>query len=249
MKKFTFLLVILTTIYVNAQFTTGEITLNSAMSVIIETQTDQVSLTLKGPSDKWFAIGFGGNSMSTVTDVFLFDGTGNFDNVGHIYSQPTNDSNQDWTLVSNDISGTDRIIVATRDLSTADSNDFTFVNATSAIPVIWAFGSSMTLEQHAASNRGFTSLPRTAVAALNNKRQIQFALYPNPVQTELNIVLPSNLDKATVEIYDILGKRINQNKLKSSFNTVNISNLNSGIYIIKIIGADNTYGVKQFVKK
>ncbi|HIP26250.1 MAG TPA: T9SS type A sorting domain-containing protein, partial [Flavobacteriaceae bacterium] len=98
-------------------------------------------------------------------------------------------------------------------------------------------------------SRGTSSLSRTAVADVDKQKQIQFAMYPNPVNSELNIVLPSNLDNAQVEIYNVLGKKISSKNLNDSFNKLNVSTLSTGIYLIKIIGDNNTFGVKQFVKK
>jgi len=248
MKKITLLLAFtLITFYANAQFTTGEVTLTSGMTVEIETQAAQVTLTLKGPTNKWFAVGFGGNSMSSTTDAFLLDSSNNYDRTIGGHFAPSADANQDWTLVSNNIVGSQRVIIATRALSTSDSSDYTFSNSSSTIPVIWAKGDSMSLDYHV--SRGTSSLSRTAVADVDKQKQIQFAMYPNPVNSELNIVLPSNLDNAQVEIYNVLGKKISSKNLNDSFNKLNVSTLSTGIYLIKIIGDNNTFGVKQFVKK
>jgi len=247
MKKITFLIVfILTTLYSFSQFTSGEVSLTSNMSTTIETSVDEVTLTLKGPENVWFAIGFGGTNMS-VSDVFTYDGTGNFDKVGHYHANPSNDTNQDWTIVSNIVESTERTIIATRSLNTSDSNDYTFINDDSTIPVIWAYGTSMTLEYH--SERGFTNITRNAVANINSKNNIMFAMYPNPVQAELNIVLPSNIKNAKAELFNVLGKKILSKKLNTTFNKLDVSNLESGVYLIKIIDDDNTFGTKQFVKK
>jgi len=248
MRKITLLLAfMLFSIIANAQFTTGEVTLQSGMTAQIDTQANQVTLTLKGPANKWFAIGFGGQSMGAVSDVFVYDGTNNFDKVGHNQSAPTNDSTQDWTIQSNTVSGSQRTIVATRALSGNDSSDYTFMNSSASIPVIYAQGSSINLAFHA--SRGFTTLTRTSTAAVGSLEKLQFAMYPNPVQDNLNIVLPSNVQSAVVEIYTILGKKAQTSKLTTAFNELNISNLNAGIYLIKVIANDDTFGVKQFVKK
>jgi len=249
MKKFTLLLVfLLLSFYANAQFSTGVVALNTSMDVTIATDASQVTLTLKGPLNKWFAVGFGGSSMGAVSDVFLYDGTGNFDKVGHNHSTPTDDTNQDWTIVSNTATATDRTIVATRSLSTSDASDFTFMNSASNIPVIYAYGSGMTLANHN-GNRGTDMLPRTSTASIDEQAELQFVMYPNPVQTELNIVLPSTVENAEVEIYNVIGKKIDKQQIKDSFNTINVSDLEAGIYIIKIKGNNGTYGVKQFIKE
>ena len=74
-------------------------------------------------------------------------------------------------------------------------------------------------------------------------------MYPNPAKTNLNIVLPSKLENAQVEVYDILGKIVLKKDLQASFSTLDVTNIKAGIYLIKILGEGNTFGVKQFVKK
>ena len=254
MNKITLVVIaVFSVITLQAQFTTGNTVLSSTsgmeMSANIDVDSDGVTLTISGPSDRWFAIGFGGTGMSAVSDVFVYDGTTNFDKIGQTYAAPLTDANQDWTLVSENVSGSQRIIVATRALSTSDANDYTFSNTAGAIPVIWARGASVsnTLEYH--GERGFTTLSLTSTASVNEEQKIKFVMYPNPVETELNIVVPSNIKTAQVEVYNILGKMVLSRKIDAAYNTLNVSNLNAGLYLVKIVADNNTFGVKQFVKK
>jgi len=106
MKKITQLLlaiILLITFTSNAQYTTGTVdlstTLGLEMSVDIEINSSIATLTLSGPSDRWFALGFGGNSMGSTSDVFAFDGTGSFDKIGNNNAAPSTDANQDWTII------------------------------------------------------------------------------------------------------------------------------------------------------
>ena len=256
MKKYTLIALLLAFSFANAQFTTDEVALttntNNNMNLTIETSDSEVTITLSGPDNKWFAVGFGVLSSNTlnmadVSDVFLYDGTGNFDKVGHDHVAPTDDANQDWTIISNTVDGIYRTIHASRPLNTGTDNDYTFINDASDIDVIWAYGSSLTLNGHVA--RFQETLTRTAVADIDKQQQIKFAMYPNPAKTNLNIVLPSNLENSKVEVYDILGKIVLKKDLQASFNTLDVSDIKAGIYLVKILGEENTFGVKQFVKK
>ncbi|MCL1867847.1 MAG: alpha-amylase family glycosyl hydrolase [Paludibacter sp.] len=69
----------------------------------------------------------------------------------------------------------------------------------------------------------------------------QFMIYPNPVKDEL--FFTSSSEKNNVEILDITGKTV-VNLKSNSGNSVDVSNLTSGIYFIKI---GNNIG--KFVKK
>lgn len=68
-------------------------------------------------------------------------------------------------------------------------------------------------------------------------------MHPNPANTILNIT-SSETSLQTIEIYDTLGKKV----LKTSQETIDISNLTKGLYIIKIQGADNRIATKKFIK-
>ena len=73
-----------------------------------------------------------------------------------------------------------------------------------------------------------------------------FNMYPNPVNDGvLNITTLQNLDK-NVQIFDILGKQVLATTITG--NTVNVSKLNAGIYLIKVEEAGNTVTRKLIVK-
>ncbi|MFK5879696.1 MAG: T9SS type A sorting domain-containing protein [Flavobacteriaceae bacterium] len=60
-----------------------------------------------------------------------------------------------------------------------------------------------------------------------------FAIYPNPVNSgEFSIRSMSNLDMS-VQIYDMLGKQVYNRQVQTN-ERINVSNLNSGIYILKV---------------
>ena len=67
-------------------------------------------------------------------------------------------------------------------------------------------------------------------------------IYPNPTDDFLQIITDKNIDKAI--IYDNTGKKI----VVSENNTVNVKNLNSGMYFIKIIFTDGKINNFKFIK-
>lgn len=71
-------------------------------------------------------------------------------------------------------------------------------------------------------------------------------LHPNPVNNNLTVDLKSNID-TSIEIFDILGKQV----IKASINktsTLNLQELNTGIYIVKISQGNSTI-TKKLVKQ
>ena len=61
-----------------------------------------------------------------------------------------------------------------------------------------------------------------------------FALYPNPVTSKINISFPEGISNATFTIYSILGNKVLSTEISRSFNSVNMEALNSGMYIASI---------------
>ena len=86
--------------------------------------------------------------------------------------------------------------------------------------------------------------------ALNNKdfeASNLISVYPNPANDILNIQSSIVLDGAKVEIFDMLGKNIYRNALLN--NSIDISNFDSGIYLLNITTDEGTTYVKKFIKK
>lgn len=88
-------------------------------------------------------------------------------------------------------------------------------------------------------NSDFTN----AMASLNAENQIQ--IYPNPANDEINI----NAKKGSVlRLIDITGKVLQSEILQSEYCKIKL-NLNSGIYIVQVIGSEQLmYSTKLIVK-
>jgi len=78
----------------------------------------------------------------------------------------------------------------------------------------------------------------------DNLLETNFALYPNPFTTELNISFPKDIEKATLSIYSVLGTKVLSARISSVDNRINTSALSSGIYIARITSENNTTSFK-----
>jgi hypothetical protein len=73
-------------------------------------------------------------------------------------------------------------------------------------------------------------------------------LYPNPVQNDLNVRLPqTNGAEISYLIYNLSGQIISMGKLGTE--SVNVSQLTSGMYILQLKTSDGRKGAKSFIKK
>lgn len=85
-----------------------------------------------------------------------------------------------------------------------------------------------------------------ATLGLNETTVFDFRLYPNPAKDILNIQT-NNIEITSVNIYNILGSRVlTLNEVES--NSINISNLTSGVYFVKINANGNSI-TKKIIKK
>lgn len=75
-------------------------------------------------------------------------------------------------------------------------------------------------------------------------RDSHFALYPNPVTTEINISFPKNSGNAEFMLFNILGERILQKNITALKNRIDVSGLASGMYIASITSNNKTTSYK-----
>ena len=153
-------------------FTTGVVNLSSTagltMSVKLDISTN-VTMTITGPSLRWFALGFGAVNMANGTDVVGIHSAAtltNFDAKLTGNAAPVTDAQQNWTITSDQVAAGVRTIIATRALNTGDANDYAFTAATGTLSLIWARGSSNSFAYsgHGTTNRGVVNATFTAVA-------------------------------------------------------------------------------------
>ncbi len=69
------------------------------------------------------------------------------------------------------------------------------------------------------------------------------SLYPNPASTVLNL---KNAENATIQVYDVLGKMIFSQENISMDEQINVANLQTGTYFMKI-SKDNLVATKRFL--
>ena len=250
MKKTLLILFLITSFSLFAQsFSTGTQTLSSGLTanINIDNDTGTTTLTLAGPSNKWFGIGFGNSNMNG-TDIFMTNGSSIRDAYSTSNGQPQADSSQesgDWTLVSNTISSGTRTIVATRANDTGNSNDYTFSASAGSLTVIWAIGAT---SQYSSghSNRNATTLSVSLGISENNL--LSFEIYPNPVSDLLNIQLPTGTEKAEVSVFDYTGRLVSSKTISSNDTAIDVQKISKGIYMIRV-AANNKIGAQRFIKK
>jgi hypothetical protein len=249
MKKLLFTTLFLSVgLFSFAQFTTGVVSLTgSTRTIKIDTDASTVTMTLTGDSTHWLGIGFNGFSMSEVTDMFIWNSTSNRDYVapgGHFQPSPDASGSQSWTIVSDNVSGGTRTVVATRPLVSA--GDYTFLNNNSSINIIFSEGSSTTLGYHGNNPHAPQTLTRSALGTEDFSLNASL-IYPNPSSGNFSIISKSRVEQ--ISIYTLSGEFVKTIKAGSeNSGQINVEGLSVGVYLVELKGANQNAWKKVIVE-
>ena len=75
-----------------------------------------------------------------------------------------------------------------------------------------------------------------------------FAIYPNPVTTQVNISFPKDYSEAIFTIYNVLGEQVKQSRISSQNNQVDVSYMSAGVYIVTIQSGNKKTSFKLIKK-
>lgn len=142
--------------------------------------------------------------------------------------------------------GTAPVMIIRNDGSLAGFSSQTGSGSSSAKPRMVAGFDKLTFSLIDATNPYELGTMSTAGKAENNvfKNAI---VYPNPTYDEIQINYD---DSFSYEIFSISGTLVNQGKTDSKSITINVSQLESGMYFIKVSGNSNNFSVtSKFVKR
>ncbi len=84
----------------------------------------------------------------------------------------------------------------------------------------------------------------TTLGIEENLLKSNFALYPNPVNDQLNISFPLNTERAQLTIYSVLGEQLMQQDVSKALNSVLLESLSPGMYIAVVEGEGKTNSFK-----
>ena len=87
-----------------------------------------------------------------------------------------------------------------------------------------------------------------SVASISRDNIEGFATYPNPITNKRFTVSSNSTDKKEVVIFNVLGKKVFTSSFSGLKEEINISNINSGIYILKVTENGKTATKKLVVR-
>lgn len=252
MKKITLLLALFGLFTLNAQVTTGVVDFSTNYSGEIIIDATDVEVTFVGPDDLWLGMGFGVTSMTNGGDAVTFDSTGfndrEFLGIGNL---PILDT-QDWTVVSNTTAAGIRTLVVTRPILGSDSSDFFFDENAASINLVWARGdNTLVLGGHGQGNRGIDmAVPLTPVLGVNDQALAnRISVFPVPASELITVSIDEfNAEEASLEIYSMIGQLVQTETVSHKSTIVDISRLQSGMYILNV-NSNDAVATTKIIKK
>ena len=254
MKKITLqifsFLCLISTLSFSQTYTTGLFDVWGVIEgqIDIDTNNNLVTITIIGPDNSYLAMGFDTDWHTNGKDVVLYDGS-NLTDRSFTGSQelPDLDAEQDWNITSDIASSGSRTIVATRARDTGNADDFIFPTTSGSLNIAGSHGNNtFNLNHHGAADFRLVSF---SLLGLEGANQIKFSMSPNPASSNLKIVLPSNLTNSSVEIYDVLGRKIFDEKMiNTHYSIIDVSAWNSGVYLVNVSNNFSTQ-TKRFIKQ
>ena len=90
------------------------------------------------------------------------------------------------------------------------------------------------------------SYGEAATASTTDNALLNISMYPNPASSRLTISAPKTINSAA--IYNILGKQVMSLEINKNSESIDVSNLATGMYLIKY-SIDNAVGTAKFIKQ
>lgn len=81
-----------------------------------------------------------------------------------------------------------------------------------------------------------------------NQNNMEMSIHPNPVSDQINISV-EDYKNASLEVYNLLGEVVKSENINSQNTQVNVSGLNNGTYIVRVLNGDKTATQKVVVNK
>ncbi len=209
------------------------------VSVDLNTSTSIATITVTGPTDKYFAVGFDGELMNETYAIVCNQSGATVEerklgnhNAGDVLSSSL-------TVESSSVTDGQLTLVLKRPLAglTSDHFDFSSIANDSTVSAIYTIGSSQSLVYHGISNRGVTSMTFSEqITGLTNttfKQSIQ--MYPNPAQSEVNVVFGRMSGVTEVKIMTHQGQVVFTQSYESDLAiAVSLEDVQSGTYFLML---------------
>lgn len=256
MKASLLFLSILLTGAVNAAVYSGTFSADlNGITISIETSidsdADKVTFTCTGPSDTFFAFGFGGSQMSGTYAFVLNSTAGDVQERKLGEHNPGSELTSSVNVLSSDVSNNEITIVFERALTGTNADYYDFTAGEGNINMIYSKGTAQSLAYHGLTSKGTTTLAITdqSATSIEETNTPTVALFPNPATDFIQLQFNAIQQGLSASIMDAKGAMIQQFGANSdqSFQ-FDVSALEPGTYYLAFRAEQNS-GYYLFVKQ
>lgn len=247
------------------QKSTGEMQIGNGIPITanftLNNDTQLVTLVLKGPSDRWFALGMGTNVVSGFGmgegDVIVYTTTLTDRNYQGAFEPPI-DTNQNWNITDNTVSGNVRTLTLTRALTNNDGGenagqDLQFPYATTnsiniaGVRSLSANDFTVPGGHGGVNNAGFASGTFTPLGVEDFSLNAS-TIFPNPSNGNFTVKAKTALEK--INVYSQTGAFIKTIAIDGGANEADIklNGLATGVYLIELQNASEKSWKKIIIK-
>ena len=130
--------------------------------------------------------------------------------------------------------------------ATAQTTRYSYDNLNRLTRITYANGTIVSYNYDANGNRISEIITGgTGIMQINDNAEV--SLYPNPVKKDLFVKTPS--EKSTINIYSLQGSLLKSIPAYQSYEQIDVSTLQSGVYLVKISSSDGKVYAGKFVKE
>ncbi|MFP4555504.1 MAG: GEVED domain-containing protein [Bacteroidales bacterium] len=173
-----------------------------------------------------FQVGFSGSSYTEYWAVWIdFNQNGEFETSERVAFGSSSSDN----LLSEDVS-----IPADANLGTTRMRVSMKYNAEQTPCETFTYGEVEDYTINVVQSKVTTTIEEPFAETLDSEAGEIYNIYPNPVKDRLNISLEGISGDVSLRIYDLQGRLVMKQMLKSVDSHINVSNLSKGVYIISI---------------
>ena len=95
------------------------------------------------------------------------------------------------------------------------------------------------------TDKNITALFTSTLSVIDNEFKNVLKVYPNPVRDHLQISVASNYEIATIEIFNLLGKKVKEEHT----NSIDVTRFETGVYLVKITDTQGRIAMKKIIKE
>ena len=109
---------------------------------------------------------------------------------------------------------------------------------------------TITATDNGCSADAFVTVTVSNCNGIKDLATYEISIFPNPTNGNVTISIPASVQgNVTVEVYDAIGKLAIKEILSNDTNTINLSKLEDGMYMFKIINNNKTIKIGKIVKQ